>query len=157
MFKLIKNADIYAPEHIGLREILISGEKIVQIAPEITGCDALPGLEVIDMGGRKVIPGLIDLHVHVTGGGGEQVFPAEQTEAMIHRLEAMPLEALQISGTDDHGGTYEITFAHTYTISGNPNPADLEQLLREHDQSMREEFESMLDEIESDRARRAYE
>lgn len=108
---------------------------------------AEPGLALVGENGPELI----------RFGGGEQVFPAEQTEAMMNRLEAMPLEALQISGTDEHGGTYEITFAPTYTISGNPNPADLEQLLREHDQSMREELESMLDEIESDRARRAYE
>ncbi|MCH3907081.1 MAG: amidohydrolase family protein [Sphaerochaeta sp.] len=31
----------------------------------------LPGLQVIDLEGRDVIPGLIDQHVHIIGGGGE--------------------------------------------------------------------------------------
>ena len=35
MIKLIKNADVYAPEHIGIRDILIVGEKICRIAEHI--------------------------------------------------------------------------------------------------------------------------
>lgn len=49
------------------------GEKVALVAPEISG--GVPGLEteVIDAAGRKVIPGYVDQHVHIIGGGGESV------------------------------------------------------------------------------------
>ena len=54
---LIKNADLYAPEHLGRRDILMIGEQVALVAPEISG--GVPGLEteVIDAAGGKVIPG----------------------------------------------------------------------------------------------------
>lgn len=72
MIKLLKNADVYAPAHLGKQDVLVIGEKIVRIAPEITGYDNLPEVEVIDLTGKILVPGYIDLHVHITGGGGEQ-------------------------------------------------------------------------------------
>jgi len=71
--KLIKNADIYAPEHLGKRDILIAGGKIQKIAESIELPEEI-GAEVIDAGGLKVTPGFIDCHVHVLGGGGEGGF-----------------------------------------------------------------------------------
>lgn len=68
---LIKNADLYAPEHLGRQDILMIGEQVALVAPEISG--GVPGLEteVIDAAGRKVIPGYVDQHVHIIGGGGD--------------------------------------------------------------------------------------
>lgn len=68
---LIKNADLYAPEPLGRQDILVIGEQVALVAPEISG--GVPGLEteVIDAAGRKVIPGYVDQHVHIIGGGGE--------------------------------------------------------------------------------------
>ncbi|MBQ5814296.1 MAG: beta-aspartyl-peptidase, partial [Clostridia bacterium] len=70
--KLIKNADIYAPEHLGLKDILICGNKIARIDDNIEGYDNLPDVDIYDARGMIVAPGLIDMHVHITGGGGEQ-------------------------------------------------------------------------------------
>ena len=66
---LIKNADVYAPESLGINDILIAGSKIELVAPSID--ISLPGIEVIDAEGEVVHPGLIDGHVHAIGGGGE--------------------------------------------------------------------------------------
>lgn len=68
--KLIRNADIYAPEHLGTRDILIEGETIAAIEDHID-LAPLPFLEVIDAAGMKLTPGFVDLHEHITGGGGE--------------------------------------------------------------------------------------
>ena len=35
MFRLLKNGDVYAPEHIGKADILICNDKIVDIAEHI--------------------------------------------------------------------------------------------------------------------------
>jgi beta-aspartyl-dipeptidase (metallo-type) len=70
--KLLKNADVYAPKHLGLRDILIEGDKLLKIMPAIQGYDGLEGVEVYDLNGASTVPGYIDLHIHITGGGGEQ-------------------------------------------------------------------------------------
>ncbi len=69
--KLIKNADIYSPEHIGKADILICGDKIEKIAPKIEDYDSLSDVQVINAEGMSVVPGFIDSHIHITGGGGE--------------------------------------------------------------------------------------
>lgn len=66
---LIRNADIYAPEHIGIKDILIGGGKILAIEDRID-LD-MRGLKTIDAEGAIVHPGFIDGHVHAIGGGGE--------------------------------------------------------------------------------------
>jgi len=72
MIKLLKNADVYAPAHLGRKDLLIEGEKILLMEDKIEGYEGLPGVETFDLEGRKAVPGYIDLHVHITGGGGEQ-------------------------------------------------------------------------------------
>ena len=70
--KLVKNANILAPEPLGTRDLLVGGGKILLVDRSID----LPGLDVetIDARGLILTPGLIDQHVHVTGAGGQQGF-----------------------------------------------------------------------------------
>lgn len=72
MIKLLKNANIYAPEPLGVKDILIVDETICRIADKIEGYEGLPDVETFDLKGKTVVPGYIDMHVHITGGGGEQ-------------------------------------------------------------------------------------
>lgn len=69
---LIKDIETYTPKFIGKKDILIAGEKIIAISNEI---DALTfinlDIEVVDGKGKKMVPGLIDAHVHIAGAGGE--------------------------------------------------------------------------------------
>ena len=69
MFTLIKNANLYSPEHLGMNDVLLADDKIALIDRkiELTG---IP-LDTIDAGGCAVTPGFIDQHVHITGGGGQ--------------------------------------------------------------------------------------
>ncbi|TDT58464.1 beta-aspartyl-peptidase [Fonticella tunisiensis] len=69
---LIKSPSIYSPDYMGKKSILISSDKIIYISGEIAVPDKnFPEVEVIDGEGLTAIPGIIDLHVHIIGGGGE--------------------------------------------------------------------------------------
>ena len=71
---LIKNGDVYAPEHKGEKDILIINEKIFFI-DQIILTSALKAMDknikIIDASKCIVIPGYIDQHVHINGAGGE--------------------------------------------------------------------------------------
>ena len=71
MIQLLRNADVYAPEPLGIRHLLVAGETIVWIGKRPLDLPASLEIEDHNLEGRRVIPGLIDCHVHLTGGGGE--------------------------------------------------------------------------------------
>jgi len=71
MFKLLKNVECYAPNFLGIQDILIAANKIALINPGIVW-DTLPAAHVFDCSGRIACPGFLDQHLHITGGGGEQ-------------------------------------------------------------------------------------
>lgn len=72
MIKLIKNVKIVAEDSPQVKDILIADEKIVAVQPNIV----LNGVatDIIDAEGAIVTPGLIDIHVHTSGGGGQKGF-----------------------------------------------------------------------------------
>ena len=96
---LIKNADVYAPEHIGTRDLFLAGGKIVAMAEKLDV--TLPDLEVIDAAGYIVAPGLVDQHIHITGGGGEGGWHSRCPELVFSELvKAGVTTFLGVSGTD---------------------------------------------------------
>ena len=80
---LLKNCNIFAPEPLGVKDILIEGERIALIASDLDARNPAFKTEVIDFGGATVTPGLIDIHVHATGGGGEQGPTSRVPELML--------------------------------------------------------------------------
>ncbi len=84
---LIKNAQIYSPENIGINDILVGGGKILSIGKNLE-CNAAE-LTEWDAKGKIVLPGFIDQHVHITGAGGKHGFSSmtpelKMTELLIH-------------------------------------------------------------------------
>jgi len=71
MATLILNGEVFAPEPVGRKDILVAGGSIEAVAEP--GRIRLDGLEVevLDATGKRVLPGLVDPHVHILGGGGE--------------------------------------------------------------------------------------
>ncbi|NMC66574.1 MAG: beta-aspartyl-peptidase [Acidobacteria bacterium] len=71
MFKLISQVKVLSPEDQGVKDILIAGEKIAAIEePRKIKIEGLE-VELIDGSGLIALPGFIDPHVHILGGGGE--------------------------------------------------------------------------------------
>lgn len=99
MALLIKNARVFAPNDLGRQNVLMVGEQIAAIGPDLT-CD-LPDLETIDASGRILTPGFFDQHIHVTGGGGEGG-PATRTPELVlsELIKSGTTSVVGVSGTD---------------------------------------------------------
>lgn len=71
MVVLIREGEIFSPSPLGKKDILILGSKVAAICnPGEIRIEGLPVLEE-NAYGRILIPGFIDSHVHILGGGGE--------------------------------------------------------------------------------------
>ncbi len=68
---LLQGGTVYTPESVGQTDVLIINGTVAAIGPQLCIPSWLSGGAVIDARGALVIPGLIDQHVHITGGGGE--------------------------------------------------------------------------------------
>ncbi|MFH1861691.1 MAG: beta-aspartyl-peptidase [bacterium] len=67
---LFKQCEVYAPEALGVQDVLVAGGRIVALNKSIPTPSGIE-VEVIAANGLKMIPGLIDGHVHIAGAGGE--------------------------------------------------------------------------------------
>jgi beta-aspartyl-dipeptidase (metallo-type) len=71
VIRLLRNAEVYAPEPRGIQDLVIAGERIVWIGSDLPSLPDQLEVEETDLAGSRVIPGFIDGHAHLTGGGGE--------------------------------------------------------------------------------------
>lgn len=84
---LIKNVEIFAPESLGKKQVLICNDKIIYMSQNISVPEKnFPEFQVIDGEGLTAVPGLIDLHVHINGGGGEGGFTTRTPEMNLTNL-----------------------------------------------------------------------
>lgn len=97
---LFKNAEVYAPQPMGKKDVLVGGTRIIAIEDHIELPEGVEG-EVIDAAGLKMIPGLIDAHVHIAGAGGEGGPASRTPEIQLSRLlEAGVTSVVGCLGTD---------------------------------------------------------
>jgi beta-aspartyl-dipeptidase (metallo-type) len=102
MLELLRNCDLFDPASVGIRDLLVAGGSVVGIGRDLPGLP--PGLTLMerDLAGRRVIPGLIDGHVHLGGGGGEagpatRVPPLDLSEYTLGGVTTV----VGVLGTDD--------------------------------------------------------
>lgn len=82
MLKLIKNAEVYAPEYLDKKDVLITADKIGYIQDNIEIGKQIE-IETINGEGNLLVPGFIDSHVHILGGGGEGGYKTRTPEIML--------------------------------------------------------------------------
>ncbi|HIX16204.1 MAG TPA: beta-aspartyl-peptidase [Candidatus Hungatella pullicola] len=87
MIVLIRNAAVYQPEYAGKKDILILGDKIAAVEENIKAeFSGTISVEEIDGTGLLAVPGFVDSHEHIMGGGGEGGFMTRTPEAMLTDL-----------------------------------------------------------------------
>ena len=77
--------------------------QILALAPHRSEgvCPNIPGLVEVDVSGMAIVPGFVDCHVHVTGGGGEAGFQSRTPEAQQGELINAGVTAfVAVLGTD---------------------------------------------------------
>jgi len=77
---LLQNGNLFDPAERGRNDLLLAGGKVVAVAGRLPVPAALP-IDVIDLAGARVFPGLVDGHTHIAGAGGEGG-PATRTPEM---------------------------------------------------------------------------
>ncbi|NHM31787.1 beta-aspartyl-peptidase [Neobacillus terrae] len=83
MLTLILNGEIYAPHYLGKKDLLIVDEKIGYISDQINLPENFVDIKVVNAEGKLIVPGFIDSHVHITGGGGEGSFRTRTPEIQL--------------------------------------------------------------------------
>lgn len=114
MFTMIRNARVYAPEPLGTSDVLLAGERIAAVGRELPPLPAAYATRELDAGGRALVPGFIDAHVHVTGGGGESGPSSRVPPITLTRLcEAGITTVVGTLGTDGTTRSIESLVART--------------------------------------------
>ena len=113
---LLRNANLYSPEPQGNQHLLIGGSRILWIGdsdPDFTGLR----VDVVDLQGRAVIPGFVDGHVHVTGGGGETGYGSSVPAPDLSKYTAAGVTSvIGLLGTDDVVRTTAQLVAQIYAL-----------------------------------------
>ncbi len=99
---LLLNADIYAPQPLGIRHVLIGGGKILWLGSQIPVLDDALRVETLDLRGQRLVPGFLDMHAHVGGGGGESGFSSRVPPVSVSEFtQAGVTTVVGLLGTDD--------------------------------------------------------
>ena len=86
MFTLIKGAQVYAPEKLGKKDVLLAGGKIEKIADNIEISNNCLDIKLVDGSNMTLTPGIIDHHVHIIGGGGENGYSSRTPEVTLSNI-----------------------------------------------------------------------
>lgn len=114
---LLRNADVFAPEALGLQNLLLGGGRILWIGSDVPDLPAILAIEAIDLHGQRLIPGLIDGHVHVTGGGGEAGFHSRvPAVGLSYFTRSGVTTVIGLLGTDDVARGPRELLAATYAL-----------------------------------------
>ena len=114
---LLRNADVHAPEALGRRHLLIGGGKLLWMGEDAAALPGAFGVDVVDLQGARLVPGFIDGHVHVSGGGGEAGFLTRVPAPLLSRYTSAGVTSvIGLLGTDDVSrGTAEL-LSHVYAL-----------------------------------------
>ena len=116
MILLIKNARIYAPKELGVKDILVLNSKIYKVEDKISKGNYVD--RVFDACGKILTPGFIDQHVHLVGAGGKDGFKSLTSEVNFYDLITCgTTTAVGLLGTDGVSKSLNALFAKTKSLN----------------------------------------
>lgn len=102
MFELITNARIHSPTDLGMGCVLTCAGKIVYIGKSKPDLGSGLEVQVTDIEGRMLMPGLVDGHAHITGGGGETGYSSKVPPVPLSEFTGAGVTSvIGLTGTDD--------------------------------------------------------
>jgi beta-aspartyl-dipeptidase (metallo-type) len=111
---ILREAELYAPEASGRVDLVIGGGRVLGIGADLAKPPGVYVREERALDGARVIPGLIDAHVHVTGGGGEGGFASRVPPLAVGALASAGITSVVgVLGTDTTTRTIEDLVART--------------------------------------------
>ena len=113
---LIKNTNLYSPQSLGKKDILISNGKIVAIDDEIANHSVFS--KVWDAKGAITTPGFIDQHIHVIGAGGKHGFASMTPQLHLGDLiNCGTTTVVGLLGTDGSTRSIKTLFSKTQALN----------------------------------------
>lgn len=101
MISIIKDIKVYAPEYIGIKDIVLAGGKIEGIYENLNLSNTFIEVNIIDGKNKIAFPGFIDSHVHIIGGGGEGGYKTRTPELQLSNFTSAGITtAIGCIGTD---------------------------------------------------------
>jgi beta-aspartyl-dipeptidase (metallo-type) len=117
MITIFKNVRVYSPQDLGVRDVLVVGREIHDVGGDYELWSKLPGAEVIDGQGRLLVPGFIDSHVHILGGGGAAGFGSRGPETSFSEtVLAGTTTLVGVVGVDQEGRDLKTLYAKTKSL-----------------------------------------
>ena len=112
---LIHDVETFTPDPAGRTDILLAGTRIERMAPGIPLPHELA--EVVSGEGLLAVPGLVDGHVHIAGGGGEGGYASRTPELVLgDAIRGGVTTVVGCLGTDGVTRSLSVLLAKAYAL-----------------------------------------
>ena len=117
MIHRLNNINLYSPKPLGLCNVLIAANKIIAVSKNTIEIDENLLSSDEDFESKRLIPGLIDGHAHITGGGGEAGFKTKVPAVNLTQYtKAGVTSVVGLLGTDDTTRNTSSVIAQVYAL-----------------------------------------
>ncbi len=117
MIHRLNNVNVFSPSPLGTVNLLVVADKIVKISSSKIEVGNLSLNSDIDFEGKRLIPGIIDGHAHITGGGGEAGFKTKVPPVHLSQYTSAGVTSVVgLLGTDDTTRNTSSIVAQAYAL-----------------------------------------